>query len=42
VVFRCDRAVGREVFEPVLDAITRAGGIIAAVGERPETKRNVK
>lgn len=38
VLFRCDRAIGREVFEPVLDAITRAGGIVAAVGEL-ETKR---
>jgi len=36
VIFRCDRSVGREVFEPVLDAIARAGGIIAAVGERKD------
>ena len=34
VLFRCDRAVGREVFEPVMDAITRAGGVIVAVGEK--------
>ena len=38
VLFRCDRAVGREVFEPVLDAITRAGGIVAAIGERDERR----
>ena len=34
VLFRCDRAVGKEVFEPVMDAITRAGGVIVAVGEK--------
>ncbi len=36
VLFRCDRTVGREVFEPVLDAISRGGGIIAAIGERED------
>jgi len=36
VLFRCDRAAGREVFEPVLDAITRGGGIVAAIGERQD------
>ena len=39
VLFRCDRAVGREVFEPVLDAISRAGGTIAAIGERLDARR---
>ncbi|HUT31882.1 MAG TPA: biopolymer transporter ExbD [Planctomycetota bacterium] len=39
VLFRCDRTVGREVFEPVLDAITRGGGVVAAIGEREEGKR---
>jgi len=34
VLFRCDRAAGKEVFEPVMDAITRAGGVIVAVGEK--------
>ncbi len=38
VLFRCDRAVGREVFEPVLDAIARGGGIIAAIGERTDKR----
>ncbi len=33
VMFRCDHAVGREVFEPVLEAIAEAGGMIAAIGE---------
>ncbi|MBM4030347.1 MAG: biopolymer transporter ExbD [Planctomycetes bacterium] len=39
VLFRCDRAVGREVFEPVLDAIARGGGIVAAIGERDDRKK---
>jgi biopolymer transport protein ExbD len=33
VLFRCDREVPKNVFEPVMDAIARAGGLIAAVGE---------
>jgi biopolymer transport protein ExbD len=39
VVFRCDQGVDKKVFEPVLAAISRAGGVIAAVGEasRPAT-----
>jgi len=36
VLFKCDRDADKSVFEPVLDAISRAGGIIAAVGERVE------
>ncbi len=32
VWFRCDRAVPREVFEPVLEVISEAGGRIAAIG----------
>jgi len=36
VLFRCDRSVGREVFEPILDAITGGGGIVAAIGERED------
>jgi biopolymer transport protein ExbD len=39
VLFRCDRGVAREVFEPVMDAITRGGGIIVAVGEKGGPKR---
>jgi len=38
VLFRCDRAVQREVFEPVMDAITRGGGIVAAIGEKDERR----
>ncbi|MBI3987287.1 MAG: biopolymer transporter ExbD [Lentisphaerae bacterium] len=34
VMFKCDASVGRERFEPVLDAIARGGGLIAAMGER--------
>lgn len=33
VVFRCDRDVTKSIFEPVIDAIARAGARIAAVGE---------
>jgi biopolymer transport protein ExbD len=32
VVFECDREVAKEVFEPVLEAIAKAGAVIAAVG----------
>jgi biopolymer transport protein ExbD len=34
VMFKCDLGVTREVFEPVLDAIVSAGGVIIAVGEK--------
>ena len=33
VMFKCDAAVSREVFEPVLDAIVNGGGVIVAVGD---------
>jgi biopolymer transport protein ExbD len=33
VVFRCDQGIDKQVFEPVLAAISKAGGVIAAVGE---------
>lgn len=33
VMFKCDAEIGRDVFEPVLDAIARSGALIAAVGE---------
>ncbi len=36
VLFKCDRNVDKAVFEPVLDAISQAGGIILAAGERQE------
>jgi len=33
VLFRCDRSVGKRIFEPVIEAIAKGGGRIAAVGE---------
>lgn len=39
VMFKCDREVDKTVFEPVLDAISAAGGVVAAVGEQSGTRR---
>ena len=39
VMFRCDEAVTREVFEPVVSAIVEAGGLIMAVGENMATAK---
>lgn len=36
VQFKCDAALPRETFEPILKAIAEAGGIIEAVGEKQE------
>ena len=36
VQFRCDKKQPREIFEPVLQAIASAGGIIEAVGENQQ------
>ncbi|NNC88733.1 MAG: biopolymer transporter ExbD [Akkermansiaceae bacterium] len=36
VQFKCDAALPKETFEPVLKAIAEAGGIIEAVGEKGE------
>lgn len=36
VQFRCDKTQPREIFEPVLQAIAAAGGIIEAVGENQQ------
>ena len=36
VLFRCDAAVAKETFEPVLKAIAEGGGIIDAVGDKKE------
>lgn len=33
VLFRCDRSVSKNVFEPVIESIAKGGGVIAAVGE---------
>jgi len=36
VQFKCDSALPKEIFEPVIKAIAAGGGIIEAVGERDE------
>lgn len=36
VMFKCDASVQRQVYQPVLDAIVHAGGLILAVGENRE------
>ena len=33
VLFRCDRSVDKRIFEPVIEAIAKGGGRVAAVGE---------
>lgn len=33
VLFKCDASLGRDVYEPALDAISRGGGMIAAMGD---------
>lgn len=38
VIFKCDMGVKRDVFEPVLDAIVSAGGVIVAVGDKKSEK----
>jgi len=39
VLLRCDQAVDRSVFEPAMDAITRAGGVVVAVGDKSKRPR---
>ncbi len=39
VMFKCDRNVDKQVYEPVLDAIAAAGGLVAAIGERGDEQR---
>jgi biopolymer transport protein ExbD len=36
VMFRCDRNVGKHIFEPVIEAIAQAGGRVAAVGDQSD------
>lgn len=38
VIFECDKSIKKEVFEPVLEAIAKAGGIIGAVGTEKRAK----
>jgi len=33
VMFKCDQNVDKSIFEPVIEAIVKSGGIIVAVGE---------
>ena len=33
VMLKCDEVVARSVFEPVIDALSEAGAVIAAVGD---------
>jgi biopolymer transport protein ExbD len=37
VLFRCDAAAGRDLYEPVLEAITRSGALLAVVGEKRDS-----
>jgi biopolymer transport protein ExbD len=39
VMFRCDAAVKRNVFEPVISAIVEGGGVIMAAGENIEPQK---
>lgn len=34
VVFKCDQSIDKKVFEPVIEAISEAGGTVAAMGEK--------
>jgi biopolymer transport protein ExbD len=36
VIFRCDKSVPNEAFEPAIDAIVKAGGLLGLVGEEGE------
>jgi biopolymer transport protein ExbD len=36
VLFRCDAKAGRELYEPVIESITRSGALLAVVGERSD------
>ncbi len=38
ILFRCDQNVPKNVFEPVLEAITRGGGLLVAVGDKRSDK----
>ena len=42
VMFKCDKHITKQVFEPVLGAIAKAGATIAALGERPTDKQEVQ
>jgi biopolymer transport protein ExbD len=38
IMFKCDQKIEKEVFEPVLEAIAKAGGLIAAGGDQGDPK----
>jgi len=38
VIFECDKGVRKEVFEPILEAIAKGGGIIGAVGKKEASR----
>ena len=42
VMFKCDKHVTKQVFEPVLGAIAKAGATIAALGDRPTEKQEAQ
>ena len=42
VMFKCDKKVTKQIFEPVLGAIAKAGATIAALGERPTDKQEAQ
>ena len=39
VMLKCDATVGRTTYEPVLNAIVQAGGLILAAGDSPREQR---
>ena len=40
VMFKCDKKITKQVFEPVLGAIAKAGATIAALGELPKASKD--
>ncbi len=36
VLFKCDASVDRAVFEPVIEAIAKGGGLIGAIGDKTD------
>ena len=42
VMFKCDKHITKQIFEPVLGAIAKAGATIAALGDRPTEKQEAQ
>jgi biopolymer transport protein ExbD len=38
VMFKCDKNVRKNIFEPIIEAISEAGGLLAAVGDQGAPK----